>query len=566
MKKLSILLSALMIFGATCAKAANIGDVIGDIYSTDIIADVDGAPIRSFSLNGKTAIILEDLRRYGFQVGYNDSLRAIYAGVLTNTYNAEPDTVERGRCGEIVGHIYYSDITASINGVDVPGFSLNGETAVAIEDIGGDITQTDRSDTGMMYKWNSENRTITLLPERDNIVKAAIVFNQYSAAPYIENGVLKYERGLCQSEILADIPAGAYKYPIRFGSSDGEIVGYAYDSGENEPVQYEDGTWEMTNKRRVITHFDIEMLSRLAADENISPMNFEDVIARETELLTENGAKPEEYTTEGGIILRQGGKITIVSKSETGMGTALRRSDFPAIQMTREQPSAEDYEFASAEPVYGADGAVYSYMFTYKTGNGRIYQIQACTGVAGYFQYAEAVPRTTELGTMYSVAAIPPDGGTGCALGQIKLTVDENTRTVPALLSYSYIYNPWVPAKDIAEMLGGTAKMSADGFTVELTSDGQTHNVGYTLMTSETMPEKLANTLYSDFSDTAWSASMHGKISIDGREISKQVTRELSTAGMSTRTVTVNLDTKIYDGTVFINIEPIQNLYKQGEN
>lgn len=35
----------------------------------------DAAPIRSFSLNGKTAIIAEDLRRYSFEVGYNDNLR-----------------------------------------------------------------------------------------------------------------------------------------------------------------------------------------------------------------------------------------------------------------------------------------------------------------------------------------------------------------------------------------------------------------------------------------------------------------------------------------------------------
>ncbi len=51
---------------SSAAYAANVGDEIGSIYSTDILADVNGAAINSYALDGKTAIVVEDLARYGF--------------------------------------------------------------------------------------------------------------------------------------------------------------------------------------------------------------------------------------------------------------------------------------------------------------------------------------------------------------------------------------------------------------------------------------------------------------------------------------------------------------------
>ena len=333
------------------AHAENIGGVIGDIYSTDIIADDDGIPIRSFSLDGKTAVIAENLRRYNFEVGYNDSLRTLYACVLENTYTASPDTVERGTCGEIVGHIYKSDITTSINGTNVPCFSLNGEMAVAIEDIGADITQTDRSETGIMYRWDAENRTISLLPDYDNGVQAEIIFNRYNALPYIENGVLKYHAGMTGNGIETTVPSGSFKYPVHWGSEDGETVGYVCDVKKDEPVQLEDGSWAMVSNRRSITHFDIDAVYRLAAAENIPLLSYDEVLKCETDRLTADGKLPDIYTFDGGAILQCGTGITIVQKTKNGtnyIGSATRNDDFPPVQMTAERPSITDYEFVSA--------------------------------------------------------------------------------------------------------------------------------------------------------------------------------------------------------------------------
>ena len=54
-----ILLFALLFFTLP-TQAAN-GDVIGSIYSTDILAYVNGRPIRSYNIGGKTVILVEDL-------------------------------------------------------------------------------------------------------------------------------------------------------------------------------------------------------------------------------------------------------------------------------------------------------------------------------------------------------------------------------------------------------------------------------------------------------------------------------------------------------------------------
>ena len=67
--RLLILLALSMVFGTSAS--AKVGDVIGNIYTTDILAVVDNMPIKSYNIGGKTAIVIEDLRDYGFYVEWN---------------------------------------------------------------------------------------------------------------------------------------------------------------------------------------------------------------------------------------------------------------------------------------------------------------------------------------------------------------------------------------------------------------------------------------------------------------------------------------------------------------
>ena len=215
-----LLLGLVLSFSVSAADAAEIGTPIGKIYTTDILAYVDDAPIRAYALDGKTAIVVEDLTRYGFIVGYDDKSRTLYAFVKTNTYEHQPDTdITRGTVGQTAGEIYASDITTTINGVPVPCFTLNGVTAVAIEDIAADETQNQTSPTCMTYKWYAENRTITLRPIYDTTDKIASIF--YAAGHTVfpineiqENGVLTLRENSSVTyggpKIIARLPEDAY--------------------------------------------------------------------------------------------------------------------------------------------------------------------------------------------------------------------------------------------------------------------------------------------------------------------------------------------------------------------
>lgn len=62
---------------------------------TDILAYINGAPIRSFNINGFTGIVAEDLLQYGFGVYYDDVARILEIIMLNNkiTSNYVPEVL-----------------------------------------------------------------------------------------------------------------------------------------------------------------------------------------------------------------------------------------------------------------------------------------------------------------------------------------------------------------------------------------------------------------------------------------------------------------------------------------
>ena len=61
----------------TAAKPLKIGDVIGKIYYTDIKTYIDGKPIDSVNIGGRTMISAEDLQYMGYLVEWNGTERKL---------------------------------------------------------------------------------------------------------------------------------------------------------------------------------------------------------------------------------------------------------------------------------------------------------------------------------------------------------------------------------------------------------------------------------------------------------------------------------------------------------
>lgn len=140
-KRITVLLLLLLLIFPSHAGASSVGDVVGYIYSTDIVAYVDGMLIPSYNIGGKTVIIAEDLIDYGFEVNWNGELREL------SIYTAEMPTVppvpnissEALSPGQIVGDVYYSDITVNMNNVGINAYNIGGKTAIAFDEIGGNL-------------------------------------------------------------------------------------------------------------------------------------------------------------------------------------------------------------------------------------------------------------------------------------------------------------------------------------------------------------------------------------------------------------------------------------------
>lgn len=156
MKK-TLTIGMFMLLFTVPVSAAN-GDVIGNIYSTDIAAKINGKYVESYCLDGKTAIILDDLEKYGAEISYNDKLRTLIVNTIYMNRLAD-ENVTRETAGNISGKIYESDINVYLNGLKIKAFALNGKMAVAVEDFGND---NSFSQYNAKYTWDEVSRTISL--------------------------------------------------------------------------------------------------------------------------------------------------------------------------------------------------------------------------------------------------------------------------------------------------------------------------------------------------------------------------------------------------------------------
>lgn len=113
---------------STVATAANeseqsVGMCLGHVYSTDIVTYVDGMPITSYNIGGKTVIAAKDLMEYGFQVNWSEEDRTVFitSGRYPEQKPAHQPAVDTP--GRILGNIYQSDIRVFVNNQEIPSYN-----------------------------------------------------------------------------------------------------------------------------------------------------------------------------------------------------------------------------------------------------------------------------------------------------------------------------------------------------------------------------------------------------------------------------------------------------------
>lgn len=220
-------LALTLLFSGTAAVSADDG-IAGHIYSTDILAYVNGQPIDSYNIGGKTVIIAEDLGdgNYGYTYNYNDEERLLTVESYFSMPWQDHEEIPRGQTGQILGDVYKTDIKVMYNGMEVTGYNIGGRTAVCIEEI-GDITGSPHAAYGYSkylanFVWNPEEKTVSLNSYCDNS-NEMLGFNMLSRVAFTFSDNVLYARS-------DDDSTHSYIYPsvngIRQESEEGTATLY----------------------------------------------------------------------------------------------------------------------------------------------------------------------------------------------------------------------------------------------------------------------------------------------------------------------------------------------------
>lgn len=156
---LTLVISTLMTVLPQTVAASKIGDVVDYVLYTDIVAYIDKQPIQSFNINGYTAVVVEDLVHYGFDVTWEASTRSLYASLSTlteadNKPSYKPDNVGKNMVGKRAASVLYTDIQCFFDGRQINSFNIGGKTIVYVDDLAEIYAGS--------YIWDADKRTLNL--------------------------------------------------------------------------------------------------------------------------------------------------------------------------------------------------------------------------------------------------------------------------------------------------------------------------------------------------------------------------------------------------------------------
>jgi len=142
-------------------SAIKVGEVVNHALHTDIVAQINGHGLRSYNVNDRTAVVAEDLAKYGFKVEWDGVERTLSVSRTMDDKGMPEDPKDypkyekdplRAPVGSRAEDILSTDIVTYVAGKQVESFNINGETLVWFSDLGcfGDVT------------WDAQSRTAGL--------------------------------------------------------------------------------------------------------------------------------------------------------------------------------------------------------------------------------------------------------------------------------------------------------------------------------------------------------------------------------------------------------------------
>ncbi|GHU38090.1 hypothetical protein FACS1894105_11410 [Clostridia bacterium] len=119
-------------FSTFNSYAINVGDKIGNVLNSDIKTYIDDYRIPSYTVDGKTVIVAEDLKNYGFDVTYSNSERTLTivrneTKKFTPIQNIQNNTK---KVGSVAFPYVYTDIKVKLGNRTIASFSINGSTVI----------------------------------------------------------------------------------------------------------------------------------------------------------------------------------------------------------------------------------------------------------------------------------------------------------------------------------------------------------------------------------------------------------------------------------------------------
>ncbi len=120
-----------------CALAAAVSVSAKEALYSDIDTYINHYPISAYAVDGKMAVVAEDLRDYGFSVEWDANARALHILRDPNVTQLYRKDVYKPSApsGTKMSDIYDTDITVDYNGIPLESYALNGYTLIPVNDL-----------------------------------------------------------------------------------------------------------------------------------------------------------------------------------------------------------------------------------------------------------------------------------------------------------------------------------------------------------------------------------------------------------------------------------------------